>query len=72
MPKRGLEGEDVDSAADGISGVGMPKLVGIEMNLCLAPPMPHPFSNRLTAQRSIVPIWGEDPIPGLPSPQGLE
>jgi hypothetical protein len=56
MPKRGLEGEDVDSAADGISGVGMPKLVGIEMNLCLAPPMPHPFSNRLTAQRSILPI----------------
>jgi hypothetical protein len=56
MSKRCLKREDIHPAADGVRGVGMAQLVGMEMNLRFPPPTAHPLSNRLTTQRSAVPI----------------
>jgi len=56
MAKRCLESEDINSPADGVGGVGMAELVGMEMNLRFPSPAAHPFGNRLTTQRTILPV----------------
>ena len=55
MPKRCLEREDVHSAADRMGGVGMAELVGVQVDIHRLAPAPHPLSNRLTAQRTVLP-----------------
>jgi len=56
MSKRYLEREDIHPAADRMCGVGMTQLVGMEMNLRLPSPAAHPLSNRLTTQRTLLPV----------------
>jgi len=56
MPKCALKRENVHPTADGMGGMGMAELMGMEMNLGFPSPAAHPFSNRLTTQRAIIPV----------------